>query len=58
VLDVAAHEWDRLMAETAHHELQQSADVVVRFADEDACHRTKNRPRSQGLGFPDGMNHV
>jgi hypothetical protein len=29
------------VAETAHDELQQCADVVVRFADEDACHRPR-----------------
>jgi hypothetical protein len=29
------------VAETAHYELQQSADVVVRFTDEHACHRTR-----------------
>ena len=35
---------DRLVTETAHHELQQSADVVVRFTDEDACHRPRIDP--------------
>jgi len=41
VVDIAAGEGYRLVTETAHHELQQSADVVVRFADEDACHRPR-----------------
>jgi hypothetical protein len=30
----------RLMTEAAHDELEQRRDVVVRFADEDACHES------------------
>ena len=38
VIDVTAHEGDGFVPEPADDELQQSADVVVRFADEDPCH--------------------
>jgi len=41
VIDVTAQVGDRLMAKAAHDELQQSADVVVRFADEYPCHRPR-----------------
>jgi hypothetical protein len=37
------------MAEAAHYELQQSADVVVRFTDEDACHRPRIGDRRRDL---------
>jgi hypothetical protein len=33
----------------AHHELQQSADVVVRFTDEDPCHRPRIGDRRRDL---------
>jgi hypothetical protein len=41
------------MAEPAHDELQQSADVVVRFADEDARHtaRIGERRRDSASGM-------
>ncbi|MDX6566508.1 MAG: hypothetical protein QOE10_2170, partial [Gaiellales bacterium] len=39
VIDVATCEGDRLVAEATDDELQQSADVVVRFTDKDAGHR-------------------
>ena len=38
LIDVTARERDGLVPETAHHELEQSADVVVRFAAEYPCH--------------------
>jgi hypothetical protein len=36
--DVAAGVHDRFVAEAPNDELQQRADVVVRFADEHTCH--------------------
>jgi len=41
VVEITAGEGDRLVSEPTHDELQQSADVVVRFTDEDACHRSR-----------------
>ena len=41
VLEITTGEGDRLVSEPTHDELQQSADVVVRFTDENACHRAR-----------------
>ena len=45
------------MPEPADDELEQSADVVVRFADEYPCHARRIADRSQGLRDRDGMKH-
>ena len=47
-----------LVPETAHDELEESADVVVRFADQDACHGRSIDASPQGFDRRDGMKTV
>ena len=58
VVDLAAAVGDRLVPEPAHDELEQGADIVVRFADEDPGHACRIDLRPQGLRDPDGMKPV
>ena len=50
VVDLTARADNRLVPESAHDQLQQGADIVVRFADQDAGHSSKNRRPTQGMG--------